>query len=136
MNPEQYAVAAGSSPGVSTYSDPAYDKVAMLDRFGGDMELVNEIVTMFLDDCPRRLSALRRGLDAADGHSVELAAHSLKGSVSFFEAPAAVAAAQALETMGREGNLMQAEESWGAIEREITRLVSALEQLMAGNGAG
>ena len=62
---------------------------------------------------------------------MQLAAHSLKGSVANFAAAAAVAAALRLEIMGHDGDLSHAGEAVAALEREIDLLIPVLHTLRA-----
>ena len=55
--------------------------MAILSSLEGDTELLHEIVGLFLEDCPKRLSAIREGIATGDavlvrsnGTSVELRA--------------------------------------------------------------
>ncbi len=105
------------------------DRAALLEHMEGDPELLAEMVTLFLQDCPRLLAALREALARGDAGALRLAAHTLKGTVSNFAAPAATAAALRLERMGREGDLSQAEEGCAAVETEIERLKPLLANL-------
>jgi len=57
------------------------------------------------------------------------AAHTLKGSVGNFAAPAAFDAALKLELIAHEGDLTQAEEACARLQEEIERLYPALEEL-------
>ena len=61
-----------------------------------------------------------------DDQAVERAAHKLKGSVGIFGAERALDVAQALENMGREGDLTGAEEACLRLDEEIGRLKGAM----------
>ena len=102
------------------------DEAALLERFEGDRELLREVVGLFFDDCPRRLADIHAALESGNCEAVERAAHSIKGSVGNFAAPAAVDAALRLEMIGRSGDLACAAEACAALEREIDRLQGAL----------
>jgi HPt (histidine-containing phosphotransfer) domain-containing protein len=119
----------------SSYTDLAgtevIDRAAVLDRFEGDLELLHEVATLFLEDCPRRLDAVREALAHRDCAALEGAAHSIKGSVGNFAAAAAFAVALRLERMGRDGDLRHAPEACAELEREIARLTPVLTDLGA-----
>ncbi len=105
------------------------DCAALLEHMEGDPELLAEMVGLFLQDCPQLLAALREALARGDAGALRRAAHTLKGTVSNFAAPAATAAALRLERMGREGDLSQAAEGCAALETEIERLKPLLANL-------
>jgi len=46
----------------------------------GDPELLLDLIHMFLDDSPSKVSAIDHGLESGNFDKVERAAHSLKGS--------------------------------------------------------
>jgi CheY-like chemotaxis protein len=98
------------------------DPMALLDRFGGDRQLLRELAEIFLEDCPGRLAATVRAVKAQDAPALEAAAHALKGSASNFGAAAAVAAAERLEMMGRERTLAEADTVLLELELAVERL--------------
>src|SRR5256712_231047 len=104
------------------------DRATLMERLEGDAGLLAEMVGLFLQDYPRLLAAMREAVARGDAKSLERAAHTLKGAVSNFAAPAATAAALRLEQMGRQANLTQAEEAFAALEAELDRLKSLLAQ--------
>jgi HPt (histidine-containing phosphotransfer) domain-containing protein len=87
--------------------EPIVDKDALLQRLEGDQELLDELVVLFLADCPRLLEEIRSAAARGDTSRFLRAAQTLKGSVSNFCAPAATEAAQALELLGHLGALDQ-----------------------------
>ncbi len=105
------------------------DRVALLERVDGDGDLLAEMVELFLSDYPQLLTAVRSAAAQGDAKALERAAHTLKGSVSNFAAPAATAAAFALECMGREGDLSKAVAGCEDLEREIEGLKPLLAEL-------
>ena len=86
------------------------DKKAILAAFEGDDELIKEVLGLFLQECPRQMSAIREAVDSHDAERIFRAAHSLKGSLSNFAAAGAFQSAQYLERLGREGELGQSGE--------------------------
>ncbi len=104
----------------------AVDQTALMSYLGGDVELLKEVVRLFLAESPRCLSQIRKAIRDRDQKSLESASHALKGSVGNLFAQPATEAAWALERMGREGNLAAAEEAYATLEKEIGRLQLAL----------
>jgi HPt (histidine-containing phosphotransfer) domain-containing protein len=100
-----------------------------LSRVGGDMELLREVVGLFLDDYPQSLEMIRDAVARGDQSSLERHAHSLKGSVSTFGAQEAFDAAQALEKQGRTGDLAQAQDGLERLEHALNALRPELEAL-------
>jgi PAS domain S-box-containing protein len=99
-----------------------FDESTALERVAGDMELLRELVRIFIAECPSMLAEVRSAIDQADAAQLRRAAHTLKGSVANFGASAVVQAAQCLETAGREQNLGGASESFQRLQAELDRL--------------
>jgi two-component system, sensor histidine kinase and response regulator len=98
----------------------------LLARVGGSHEVLQEIIGLFLEDCPNLLEAIRTALAAADAQAVYRAAHTLKGSVGNFEAHSAVEIAQRLEARAREGDIAAATAVFAALEIEIQAVMKSL----------
>jgi signal transduction histidine kinase/CheY-like chemotaxis protein/HPt (histidine-containing phosphotransfer) domain-containing protein len=107
------------------------DMQAALACTGGDVELLRELIGIFLDTCPGLLRELRDACTACDAARLKRAAHTLKGSVGYFSAPSVVVAAQALERMGRDNDLTGVEQACQQLEAEVERLRPALAEFLA-----
>ena len=92
----------------------------------GDEGLLQEIVAIFLEECPAMLEAVRSALAAGDAERLRISAHTLKGAVVHFGARAAVAAATEIELAARAKNLAAAGDQYGALEIEMSRVTPAL----------
>jgi two-component system sensor histidine kinase/response regulator len=112
------------------FSEQIFDKTKALENLGGDMDLLKEIIEIFLDDFPNQIKQIREGILTGDAEVVEHAAHSLKGSVANFAAKRAYDAAYRLEVLGREGNLGEANEALGDLDKEIEEMKNALNELV------
>ena len=62
-------------------------------------------------------------ISASDAGQLRSAAHTLKGSASIFGAQPVVDAALRLETMSRNGDLVDATEAVASLESQLTRLL-------------
>ena len=105
------------------------DESVALSRVGGDVELLREVIGLFLDDYPQSLDMIRDAVARGDQSSLERHAHSLKGSVSTFGAEEAFEAALALEKQGRTGDLAQAQDGLHRLEHALATLRPELEAL-------
>lgn len=75
----------------------------VLVRLDGDRELLETVVTGFLQDMPVRLSMLRTGIQSGDPTSATLEAHTIKGAAAAVGAETMRAAALRIEEAGRTG---------------------------------
>jgi len=110
-------------------SDPALDPAGALERVDGDRELLSEIIALFQQDVGPLVQELEAAVRAKDAEGIMRTAHRLKGSVATFAAKPATAAALRLETMGREGQVGDADAAFSALQAELARLHPALESL-------
>jgi len=83
-------------------TDP--EALARLERFGG-VKLLNEMIALFLDIAPGRLSTAADGLDRGDAPTVEDALHSLKSSSAQLGAPRLSRLCEQGESVAHRGSL-------------------------------
>jgi HPt (histidine-containing phosphotransfer) domain-containing protein len=109
--------------------EQTFDRATALARVGGDLDLLKEIAALFLDEYPRALEAIHKGLATGDAQMIERSAHGLKGSVANFAARAVVDAAFHLEQLGRAQKLDQVPAALAVLERSLTCLHAELSSL-------
>jgi CheY-like chemotaxis protein/nitrogen-specific signal transduction histidine kinase len=109
----------------------AFDRSAALARIGDD-ELFGRLVELFLDECPKGMLEIARGISQRDGPVVERAAHNLKGAAAVFSAEAACRAAERLEAIGREQSWAEAEPAFRTLEDALAQLRLALIEIAPG----
>jgi CheY-like chemotaxis protein/HPt (histidine-containing phosphotransfer) domain-containing protein len=114
---------------VPTSAGEPLDTTKILERIGGDRELLRELAGLFVGDCPRMLSDIQDAVRDGNADALQKAAHALKGSVSNFAAEAAVQVAFRLEMMGRNQDLTDATQALKELEREIGRVREGLSAM-------
>ena len=107
----------------------AIDKAALLARVGGDVDLMREVIHLFLEDCPMRLSAIRAAIASGNAEALRNAAHALRGAAGTLSAAGLVDAALVLERLGAENKLAPAEAAWKTLSAEAAHLAAALQDL-------
>jgi PAS domain S-box-containing protein len=112
-------------------SDLTFDHGELLARVDNDRELLHDLLTIFKEEFPRHLQALRDAVDSGDGKLVAVAAHTLKGMLLNLAAGQAATAVGRLEQIGRSGETSGFQEAYAAFEREATRLLPQLDACMA-----
>jgi two-component system sensor histidine kinase/response regulator len=123
--PPQGTEAKGEMPA----QDGVVDRQEILERVGGDLKLLRELIEVFFTDCPRLWQNVRDALTQGDAPKLKRAAHTLKGSVGNFGAHAAREAAENLELLAGRGDLTHAIEAAQKLERELERLKPVLLSL-------
>lgn len=97
-----------------------------LERVEGDLDLLKELVDLFVEETPTMVGEIESAITAGNPTALQHAAHTLKGSVSNFAAPGAIAASLTLEQMGRQQDTSQAASAFASLKRELERLIPAL----------
>jgi CheY-like chemotaxis protein len=104
------------------------DRLALLRELdGGDGELLSAVVSEFVDDSERQLTAVSAGLIEGDPHVVERAVHSLKGASANLGATTLADLCGELEALARAAALGMAPDLLDSIRAEHVRVCSALD---------
>ena len=107
---------------------------AALKICAGDRALLRDIAEAFLEEHPRRLDEIRRAIDTADWELLHRAAHTIKGSMRYFEARAVFDRAFGLEQLAAAQSLDGAEEIFALLKQELAKLVPHLINYVQGRG--
>ncbi len=107
------------------------DYAIVLERLGGDAELLQEVAQLFLEEYPALMSEIREAAQRGDAQRLARAAHSLKGAVGNFVSEPAVQAALAVEMIGRSGDLTGAEAAYAQLAAVMRQLHPCFEQFAA-----
>jgi PAS domain S-box-containing protein len=117
---------AAPNPGTSV------DRAELMERLDGDHELLADVIAIFLDDCPRRLTAIKAAVNQGNAARIEAAAHALKGAAGNLSAAGLFDAARNLERIGAEGRLGAAEPAWRRLATEAAHVMDALHRFEGG----
>jgi two-component system sensor histidine kinase/response regulator len=127
------APSAGASPVDAAPGEAAGDDgvATVLARIGGNLAMLRELLGIFETDSARLVAQLHDAARAGDGDRLARAAHTLKGMVGFFEAPAAVGAAMELDALGRSGRFATAPALIETLSRETRRIATRFRPIAA-----
>ena len=95
-------------------------------------DFVGELIAVYCDETPQLMAKLQRALTADDAGTFRQAAHSIKSTSNTFGALQLGALAQELETMGRAGDLANAQSKVDQLTDEYARVQLALRDLNHG----
>jgi CheY-like chemotaxis protein len=116
-----------SPPREMSKSDTSvFDAGTMLANIGGDAELFDQLIRLFLDRHRVMIHDIEVAITRADGVELERAAHTMKGTAGNLCAPDVVLLASQLEATGRLGTLSEAPALLLQLERTIQQLVEVL----------
>jgi CheY-like chemotaxis protein len=116
----------------ATASGGSIDRAELMERLDGDQDLLADVIAIFLDDCPRRLNAIKAAVDQGNAVRIEATAHALKGAAGNLSAAGLFEAAQTLERIGAEGRISAAEPAWRLLAMEAAHVMDALHRFEAG----
>lgn len=105
-----------------------FDASAMLANIGGDAELFDQLIRLFLDRHSVMMKEIETAIGQADTAALERAAHSLKGTAGNLCAPDVVLLASQLEASGRLGTLTEAPSLLVRLDRTVQELVAVLSR--------
>jgi CheY-like chemotaxis protein len=119
--------APSTSPGdVATATAQIFDAAAAMDRVDGDRELLQELIDIFLAECPKWLTDIHTAIGQGDAKTLRRAAHTVKGSAGAFGAAAVFSSAQRLETMGDHADLAHAADEAAGLTILLDKLKAEL----------
>jgi CheY-like chemotaxis protein len=121
---------AASATGANEGSRMILDEAALLEECDNDKALLGRMVEIFDRDARERLPRLREAVRAGTAVAVRQEAHALKGGIGTFYAKAAYDTAYALENMGAEGNLSNAQATLQTLESQLKSLRQKLDELI------
>lgn len=108
----------------------AFNRQALLDRFGGDLELLRQIADLFHGSAGPWLKEMHEAQAAGDLPRVQRLAHTLKGSVGNFLGHRAANAAFAVQQLAGAGQTSGLPEAIAALETEVALLETELNQMI------
>jgi HPt (histidine-containing phosphotransfer) domain-containing protein len=114
----------------TTSEEETIDREQVLALTGGSIETMKAVVNVFTEECPKLMQRIRDAITNNNPSQVQKTAHTLKGSVQVFGLKGPAAAALRLESIGRAGNLDDAEEAWSTLVGEIEHLTRSVADLL------
>ena len=109
----------------TSISGPVFERQKVLFNLGGDEELLEQLIGMFIEDEPRLFADIEAAVVEGDAEALHNAAHALKGAVSNFCAGRAQTGAAQLERIGREKRMADAPQALEALRAELAALREA-----------
>lgn len=105
---------------------PVFDRELLLERLGGDSDLVDEIVQIFLESAEEMIATVDSAVADGDAHRVERSAHALKGALLNIAAEPVAERALRLEQVGRSGELELCSQLLDELKQDYDLLLQAL----------
>ncbi|MCW3059754.1 MAG: domain S-box [Capsulimonas sp.] len=102
----------------------------LFESCGEDLELVREVLEMFLEATPDLLDRLRAAVTAGDAKNISFHAHTLKGSCRTLGAEALAEVCHRLELSGKNQELADAAGDFAKAVHEFDRLRAAIDSTL------
>ena len=141
IRPDELRRVLGSLIGVSEKLDHnggalplRINRAAVLERCGGDQDLLRELVAIFRQDCPAYMESVRAAVESKEGEALSRAAHTLKGPLGTLGFDDAQQFALQLEEVARRGEMDRVEQVFTELQREMCRIEPLLDVLEADEG--
>ncbi|MBL8828591.1 MAG: response regulator [Planctomycetaceae bacterium] len=106
------------------------DWSAALERLQGNRQLLDELLTIFLDEYPRLRLELAAACVAAHGDRIQRGAHTLCGMLRHLDARSALEAARAVEHCGAARQLAPLPELLARLDAEFAQLLPAIREFL------
>lgn len=84
---------------------PVFDADDFMERMDEDVDLVREVIAIFLEDAPDLMAALETAVAGGQEKAIERAAHTLKGAAANISAIRLQQSAHRLERLFRDGDV-------------------------------
>lgn len=114
--------------------DPALDPAVVAElqrsqRAFGDPEFIAQLVALLRTNAPARMAAIREAVTAHDGATLGHTAHTLKSNCAMLGAKRMAEICARLEACGDADKCGEAEALLEDAQRELARVLAALEEL-------
>jgi len=107
-----------------------FDADHLMERLGGDLTLLEEIVALFEEQRPRLMERLRGAVEERDVSEARSVSHLLKGMIANFGAERARLAARAIERAAMNGDMERTPALLNELERQLEDLDEALDEFV------
>jgi HPt (histidine-containing phosphotransfer) domain-containing protein len=115
-----------SSPDAAVSDGSAFDRSALLARLDSDQKVLNEIIALFEEDCPKLIGDVHKAVQDRNAKALAESAHTLKGMLGIMCASRAQEASRKLERLGRLGDFTNIELALRELDTEVEALLSML----------
>ena len=102
--------------------EDVFDRLALLERVGGDKDILNDIIAMFIEDIPVQLEELKQGIKENNAAIIRGQGHKIKGVSATVGAKAMRQAAYEIELAGTDDKLDCIPGLVAKLEQEFERL--------------
>jgi signal transduction histidine kinase/DNA-binding response OmpR family regulator len=122
-------VLAADKPSES-HTEP--DEQELLRRVGGNLKMLRDVAKIFVQDTPKRISAIRMAIARKDGEALATAAHALRGSLAMLGGASIADGIRKIETLGRQGSVAEAAKILESFEGTLSAFQTRMAEIAGG----
>lgn len=104
-----------------------FDKEALMERVDGDEELAKDLLDLFFEDVPGRITTIKKAQESGDMKTVTIEAHTIKGASSNIGADDIREAAFQVELAGKDEN----QETIPSLIQQLEEKFKAFQQFLS-----
>lgn len=108
---------------------PAINIDELNEIMDNDTELIQECFAEFLIDYPNLIAEVKTAVENKDYETIDASAHKLKGTLRYLAAEDAAAAAQKVETAGRQQDPEAMDEAMASLEATCQEVILYIDEL-------
>jgi HPt (histidine-containing phosphotransfer) domain-containing protein len=120
---------SGRAEESSTSTAAIFDKTEFISRAMGDLALSRYVASVFVENAPEYIEAIRSALAAEDASALRQSAHKLKGAAATMALQQLSAIAERLEEMAVTGGMERAVDLLPELLKRYKQSIEALREL-------
>ncbi|MEA3385832.1 MAG: Hpt domain-containing protein [Thermodesulfobacteriota bacterium] len=101
---------------------PVFDQESALERVGGDMEFLKELIDLFRSDYPQKMTQLSKGIKEEDFKTIKETGHSIKSASGNLSLTHIYDLSFKIEGMGSKGKIQGIEKAYNELEEELGKI--------------
>lgn len=121
--------AVDTDAATSSRKQVIFDQDEFVARSLGDLELCRCVATIFLENAPEYIGAIRSALTAEDAVALQGSAHKLKGAAETMALPLLAETAYLFESSAETGDLKKAASLLPELTRQFEQALEALQEI-------
>lgn len=127
-NSIEFVLTIPVTPAPERNEEPMYDLSPFVRNYQENTAVLQEILRLFREEAPLRISTIEEGLARDDFKTVAEAAHSLANTCGTLQSDGGTLAARQLETAARGSDPDGCNQALAALSREVQAILSAIDE--------
>ncbi len=108
---------------------PVIDETRLLEEFGGDQDILNELRDLFLEHVPPLFEDIVQAANIGDGEAMASNVHSLKGACATYGAPRLAMICMGMEAWARAGEMDLVKANLDTLRQEYEQVYNQIKEM-------